>query len=147
MIHPACEACSERSNTKRHERLNVSIMHSGRMIQWGHLNEASLPCHTGEQVHHRRSSCAAAYGAYIWHVRWTGVVYNSSLFHISCTGARERFWSLQGSGVGGGPLCQTAGSVWCFTSGGLSVRSYFRSTCLCLFRHMSFMDFHPLMLA
>lgn len=35
MIHPGCEACGKRSNLERRERLNVSIIHSGRMSQWG----------------------------------------------------------------------------------------------------------------
>lgn len=76
------------------------------------------------------------------------IIHLCSIFHVQ--EQESGFGVYRGvgwGGVGGGPLCQTAGSVWCFSSGGLSVRSYFRSTCLCLFRHMSFMDFHPMMLA
>lgn len=96
MIHPTCATGSERSETERHKRLNLSIMHSGGMIQWGHVNEASLSCHIWEQVCRCRSSCTAASGAYIRHVKRAGVVYNLSLFNISCTRAGE--WIPESAG-------------------------------------------------
>lgn len=86
---------------------------SDRAPKWG-TAASSL----WEQVWCCGSSCTSTYGVYIWRVKWAGVVYNSSLFHISCSGVGE--WVLESAGGLSEKGCQPSGLLWCASSGGLS---------------------------